>query len=357
MKNLMATAVWNCTMPLLRSLEFFRRFTTYMALLRSFWLPRAARFRAASNVIWLQRGGILVLLSAALPALADTTVTNDAPQDFPHTVPYELGMSDFAPGDSITIQELRGTSDRIVPGEEYCVTGSYTLNSQDEADLSFFATTTNRNATPIDAKQTMRIKKGTGTFRLIKKVAEDGYLHLTFYSRMTGQGIGGVYFGQGEWVLRDKHFRFRDITMGPADKMHLSAAGPNQVLYDYLGNPVPPPPNVDAAYTRRGLAEAMETAAQDAGVSLARLEIDDSEFPPLVGVVFAAKGDKEKFMEQVGKLAAYKSSGGVGDGDGGTRFAMNITPYLAFPPQDSQRIYRRMMLREAVLYDKINGTQ
>ena len=28
----------------------------------------------------------------------------------PRAVPYELGDSEFAPGDSITIQELRGTS-------------------------------------------------------------------------------------------------------------------------------------------------------------------------------------------------------------------------------------------------------
>jgi hypothetical protein len=310
--------------------------------------------RSPINFAPLLLGGIFIFLSAALLVLAENAITNDTASDFPRAVTYELGASEFAPGDRITIEELRGTSDRIVPGGEYCVTGTYTLNSQDEADLSFFATTTNRNATPVDPRQTVRVKKGTGAFRLIKQVSEDGYLHLTFYSRKTGQGFGGVYFGQREWVLRDKHFSYRNAATQPADKEPLSFTGPNQVLFDYLGNPVTAPANVDAAFTREGLRQAMETVARDAGISLAKLEIDDSEFPPLVGVVFADKGDKEKFIKQIDTLAPYKSSGGVG---GDTSYAMNLVPYPAFPPQTGQRIYHRMMLREAVLYDKINGVK
>ena len=63
-----------------------------------------------------------------------------------------------------------------------------------------------------------------------------------------------------------------------------------------------------------------------AGISLTKLEIDDSEFPFLVGVVFADPGDKEKFKEQIGKAAAYSFSGGVGGESGGTRWVCRPAP-------------------------------
>jgi hypothetical protein len=298
-------------------------------------------------------------LCAALPLFAAPPNSDEQTTDFPATVKYELGSSEFAPGDSITIEGLSGTTNTVTVGETYCVTGTYTLNSQDEADLSFFATTTNRISTRVDPKQTMHVKKGTGSFRLIKRMGEEGYLHVTFYSRATGQGFGGIYFGQGQWVLRKKRFHYRDVVSRaetPDASGPVSFTGPNQVLFEYLGNPVPAPANLDAAYTREGLTRAMQTAARDAGVSLVKLEIDDSEFPFLVGVVFAERGEKAKFLEQVGKVAAYGPSGGVGDGDNGTCYAMNIIPYSAFPSEAGKRIYRRMMLRESVLFDKIKGT-
>jgi hypothetical protein len=299
----------------------------------------------------------LAAACAALPLLAGTTTPGNPPQDFPRAVPYELGDSEFAPGDSITIQELRGTTDDIRPGGTYCVTGTYTLHSQDEADLSFFATTTNKTPAPIDAQQTVRVMKGTGSFRLIKQVTDEGYLHLTFYSRATGQGFGGVYFGQGPWVLRHKQWSYRDAASRPEKpdaREPVSATGPNQVLFEYLGNPVAPPANLDAAYTKEGLTHAMQAAAQNAGISLVKLEIDDSEFPFLVGVVFTTTGDRQKLNEQIGKMAAYNYTGGVGGENSRT---MNLVPSSAFPEEGRQRIYHRMMLREEIFYDRINGTK
>jgi hypothetical protein len=115
---------------------------------------------------------------------------------------------------------------------------------------------------------------------------------------------------------------------------------------------VAPPENLDAAYTREGLTHAMQAAAQNAGISLVKLEIDDSEFPFLVGVVVANRGDMEKLKEQIRTMTAYNYTGDVG---GNTRYAMNLVPNSAFPAEANQRIYHRMMLREAVLFDKING--
>ncbi|HZR16218.1 MAG TPA: hypothetical protein VFE51_02725 [Verrucomicrobiae bacterium] len=297
---------------------------------------------------------LVVSSSAAIGLLAATTASDELKEEFPQAVQFDLGDKEFAPGDNITIEGLRGTTAAIQPGGTYCVTGTYTLNSQDEADLSFFATTTNKVLTPFESRQTMHVMKGTGAFLLVKKMTEDGYLHVSFYSRRNGQGFGGVYFGQGQWVLRDKHFSYTKT--GTQMEEHtmpheeVSFTGPNKVLFDYLGNPVAPPSSIDPAYTKEGLTSATRTAAQNAGISLLALEIDDSEFPFLVGVVFADPGDKQKFKEQIGQLPAYSFSGGVG---GDTSYAMNLVPYKAFPRDSGQRIYRRMMLREAVLYDKI----
>lgn len=132
------------------------------------------------------------------------------------------------------------------------------------------------------------------------------------------------------------------------------ATGPNQVLFDYLGDPVPPPAQMGAAYTKEGLTSALQSAAQTANISLTRIEVDDSEFPFLVGVVCANKGDMEKLKEQIRKMADYDYSGGVGDG---TSMAMNLVPYRAFPRDARQRIQHRMTLREAILWDRAHGAQ
>jgi len=123
------------------------------------------------------------------------------------------------------------------------------------------------------------------------------------------------------------------------------ATGPNQVLFGYLGDPVAPPANMDAAYTKEGLTSAMQEAAQAASITLTKVEVDDSEFPFLVGVVCADKGDVGKLKEQIRKLATYNFSGSVG---GDTRMVMNLVPYTAFPTDAQERIHHRMMLREAV---------
>jgi hypothetical protein len=130
------------------------------------------------------------------------------------------------------------------------------------------------------------------------------------------------------------------------------ATGPNQVLFDYLGNPVAPPANMDAAYTKEGLTSAMQEAAQAANITLTKVEVDDSEFPFLVGVVCENKGDWEKLKEQIRKMTTYNYGGGVGSD---TMMVMNLVPNSAYPTGAGERIYHRMMLREAILSDKING--
>src|SRR5881409_865282 len=99
---------------------------------------------------------------------------------------------------------------------------------------------------------------------------EDGYLHLSFYPVPSGSSFGGIYFGQGNWVLRNKDFR--SLANSPRDSNRpgegaapdLSLSGPNHALFEYLGYAVEPPASLDPAYTKEGLSNAMRTAAQTA---------------------------------------------------------------------------------------------
>ena len=143
---------------------------------------------------------ITITFSCAPPGPA---ATEDATPDLPRAVRFKLGDANFASGDNITITRMRGTTETIATGGTYCVEGTYTLASRDEADLAFFSTSIAASGpSPIDPKQHVRIKKGTGSFRLVKTLKEDGYLHLSFYPVPSGSDFGGVYFGQGKRILR-----------------------------------------------------------------------------------------------------------------------------------------------------------
>ena len=145
---------------------------------------------------------LIATLFIALPGGAEIGETCG---DLPHAVQFELGDAQFAHGDNITLKQVRGTSEDIVIRGTYCVEGTYTLESRNEADLAFFTTTiAHTGPSPVDPSQHVRIKKGTGSFRLVKTLKEDGYLHLSFYPVASGSDFGGVYFGQGNRVFRKK---------------------------------------------------------------------------------------------------------------------------------------------------------
>ena len=290
-------------------------------------------------------------------ALAAPAATNELAAEFPSVVPFEVGEGEFLPGDSITIQGVRGTSPTIRTGETYYVEGTYTLASKERADLALFATTVSKGATPTDPSQIMRIEKGTGTFHLVKTMREEGYLHVSFYPVPAGNCFGGMYFGQAKWVLHhkgwsylDSHSRGQDyLGTGNTTGGPVSLSGPNQALLEFLGDPVEPPADMNAAYSKDGLIKAIQTAARKAGMSVKRVEVDDSEFPFLVGVI-CREGDYPKLKDQLRKLDGYEFNGGISSP---THCAMNLVPYRVFPRAVSQRISHRTGLREQVLFDKL----
>jgi hypothetical protein len=273
-------------------------------------------------------------------AFAAPDSTDGTSKDFPCSVPFELGDAQFRHGDSIIIRQVRGTSEKIMVGGTYSVDGTYTLSSMEEADLAFYSTTSSTNSAPVDPKQKVRIKKGSGSFHLVKTINENGYLHVSFYP-----GAFGVYFGQENWVLR-----------GSVPIHSLSLAGANQTLLEYLGNPVDPPANLDARYTKEGLVNAVQLAARNAGITVKRVVIDDSEYPFLVGVVCGGS-DAVQLKAQIKKMDGYEYGGAVGNdtnADGSdTCNTFSMIPYQAHPKQAVQFIAHRLMLRQQVFYNKL----
>jgi hypothetical protein len=296
------------------------------------------------------------LLSLAL-ALTAPAATNNTAAELSSVVAFEPGEAEFLPGDSITIARVSGSSPTLKAGETYCVEGTYTLASREKADLALYATTKTATPTPTDPSQIMRIDKGTGTFRLVKTMREEGWLHVSFYPVPSGSCFGGIYFGQGEWVLRHKGWSYLDTHPHGQDSLGAGSAtgglvpltGPNQALFEYLGAPVEPPADMSASYSKDGLIKAIQTAAQNAGITVKRVEVDDSEFPFLVGVI-CKEGDYSKLTAQLRKLDGYEYNGSISSS---THSAMNLVPHRAFPRAVVQRIDHRTGLREQVLFDKI----
>jgi hypothetical protein len=302
------------------------------------------------------------LLAAAaimIPALAIAAADDALPQELTCVVPVELGEAEFSPGDSITIQSVLGTQTSIVSGGTYCVTGTYTLSSRPAADLALFLTTKNTapSPTPIDPRQTVRIQKGSGAFSLVTTISAAGYPHLSFYPVPGGSSFGGVYFGQGQWVLRQKGFKYLDKS---ADNEQAPAAAipgnlesvpaQNRAILEYLGGPVMPPAWIEKPYTRQGLSDALKAAARNASVTLKHLEIEDSEFPFLVGII-CADGDYDKLVDEIKKMPDYEERGGVSTP---TCHAINLIPWRVFPSESSQRAGRRLLLREQMFFDRLS---
>jgi hypothetical protein len=294
-----------------------------------------------------------VILFALIAGLAGRLSGADVATDFPYVVAWESGDAEFAPGDSITINQVRGTTATITTGATYCVEGVYTLVSRDEAKVSLFATTKSSTPTPVDPLQTMTVSRGSGAFRLIKTMNEDGYLHISFYPTTSGSSFGGVYFGQGEGVLRKKDWSVARSTATSATALGVqaSSAGANRTLCEYLGNPVDAPSDLDPKYSQEGLSNALRTAVEKAGASL-EIHIEDSEFPFLVGLTGpGARASYEKIMAEL-KQMGYAYQGSVGSE---TCQSMNIIPWPALPRDASQRISRRLTVRLQMFFDRMTG--
>ncbi|PHQ35865.1 hypothetical protein CEE69_07770 [Rhodopirellula bahusiensis] len=135
--------------------------------------------------------------------------TNAAMADNP--VAFRIGEAQFFNGDNVTIESVTSSGDGFEAGATITVTGTYTLNSTDEARLCFYTT---RNPKPNDPaeisteldSQRMKVKRGTNAFKLSKVAAGDGGPHITFYGPESA--FGGVYFGDESNVWMKKGWSY-----------------------------------------------------------------------------------------------------------------------------------------------------
>jgi RNA polymerase sigma factor (sigma-70 family) len=125
-------------------------------------------------------------------------------QTMKYPVNFQLGSSQLAPGDKLSITEIRGSADAISAGNSYLIKGAYTLASQPEAVLAVNITSTQRgvNDNGPYGNNVVNIKKGSGTFALELRMNITGYPHLSFYPTNGGGWFGNLYFGTGQYVYK-----------------------------------------------------------------------------------------------------------------------------------------------------------
>ena len=124
--------------------------------------------------------------------------------DLSHIVPFEVGASRLRDGDSITIVEVTGTSDRMTAGNMYVIKGTYKLASKEHATLLASVTATKRadgQGVPTQKTQSVMLDRGNGRFSLILYMGYDGNPHVSFYPA-EGESFANVYFGTGDSVLK-----------------------------------------------------------------------------------------------------------------------------------------------------------
>ncbi|HUR56127.1 MAG TPA: hypothetical protein VM029_00350 [Opitutaceae bacterium] len=110
------------------------------------------------------------------------------------SIAFTTSQVQFAPGDSITIQEVLATSSSLGPGNRIVLRGVYSLQSQAAALLAINLTSNEPPAGPSSPNARKQIAAGSGTFELEYPIYNNGALHITFYHTTTGAAFGGLYF-------------------------------------------------------------------------------------------------------------------------------------------------------------------
>jgi RNA polymerase sigma factor (sigma-70 family) len=118
----------------------------------------------------------------------------------------------------------------------------------------------------------------------------------------------------------------------------------------FLGEPVQPPPDVNPAYSQQGIMNAVQQAAQLAGISLKKVEIETSEFPFLAAAAWESEADYQKFKAQFKNMPDYEYGGGTGSYE---LCVFTITPYRSLPAELIQRVSRRLTLRCQMFRDQV----
>lgn len=133
-------------------------------------------------------------------------------------------------------------------------------------------------------------------------------------------------------------------------------AGANGALFAYLGNPVPPPVNLNPRYLPESLVATFRQLSDNAGLKVRQLTVDTSEYPFLVYGSLEGAHDLVEIQKGLEKLPGYAYSGsssgrGSYDGNFASFFAINIVPREK-NGDPTGAANRRLMLRLAMLQER-----
>lgn len=305
------------------------------------------------------------VLTAPWKVSADSAVAAEA---FPHAIPFESGAAEFAPGDAIAIRSVRGDRPGFELGGRYVVEGTYTLASAPEARIGFSVTTRGRSGkTAVEKEEWRLVKRGTGTFRLVKTYTKEGWPHISYWVNGTSQG--GVYFGDGrnpETLLSTKSWsdfgkpggRQTDAGGSRSDRGSLHPV--NAAILHYLGEPVQAPKDLDARYAPGAVETAFRGMCSVAGIRVRRLAVDSSEFPHLVYGVLEGTHEYTVLRTLAASVPGYAYAGSVTRrlSDGSTCLSINLTPYERQPLEYRSAIQRRTLVRLEMLAERVaSGAQ
>jgi hypothetical protein len=140
---------------------------------------------------------------AAVVVLLLAPCGSGAAQEFTFPVAVERGTTSLCGGDQITISEVRGTSQRLEPGNVYQVKGQYRLLTHQQADLTAFVQMANGSAPLVYTQQTQSVNQGDGDFTLVLPYAQTGTPQIAFQEG--GRNSGSVEMITEEFPFLIEH--------------------------------------------------------------------------------------------------------------------------------------------------------
>jgi hypothetical protein len=166
--------------------------------------PRSAIMSGLKMCTGAAIAALLVGGGLTLVGVAASPSTIRSGYDLSQAVRFELGANRLRGGDSITVDEVTGTSEKMSAGNTYVIKGTYKLASQERATLLASVTANQPKqglGVPTQRTQAVLVDQGDGHFSLILYMAYDGNPHVSFYPS-AGESFANLYFGTGDSVLK-----------------------------------------------------------------------------------------------------------------------------------------------------------
>ncbi len=290
--------------------------------------------------------------------IAATFASSLALAELAPNLPHKIAIASeakktFRASDRIDIEEVTGTAPDFRVGETYRVKGVCRQTTLSNGELYLGNTSTGSNAITAAQGSTNHVKlaQGATSFDFIFTLHRPGRLHVTMYDldnhSLTDNAYAGLFLGPVTGQAPDAAAGKKEGTPASGDSYHKA----NEAILAYLGQPVPPPAELDNKFSAKGLLAAFTGLCEKEGYPIKELMVDDREFPFLVFGRIAGKKDINGFTKELGPMEPYVYGGSViGRTETGENFfSVNLTPSSNYPANAAQACRRRLMIRMEML--------